>query len=555
MQYRLHLFFVLVFLSGPLCLANALTREDAITQDIQKRMENENKPEFFAGSEERIISRLFLEEFYTRREFRPAWDDINDPSSMAFELLNTLQKADREGLDPNDYHVDAIKNLMKEIQTKEENNKKIPTVLLTNLDLLLSDAFLSYGSHLLSGKINPYSIDDEWFAERRDANLPELLESAIENNNIRELLKSLLPTQFYYARLRVALDHYRTILKNGGWDKIPDGAGVKPGESDPRIVAVRQRLKDEGDLNQQPNDNPLLDEAVERGLISFQKRHGLEPDGALGSKTLAALNVSVENRIRQIELNMERSRWLPAHLGDRHILINIANFELDVIENGEPALNMRVVVGKRYLRTPVFSSTMTYIVINPTWTVPKKIAQKEIAAIAKRDPTYLIKENFKVFASYEDNAPLIDPSTIDWSQIDPKTCPFKFRQDAGNINALGHIKFIFPNRFDVYLHDTPSRHLFSRTIRDFSHGCIRIQKPVELAEFLLHINGEWTKEKIQAAINKGVEQFVQLPQPIPVHLMYWTAWVNQHGKVQFRDDIYGRDVPLDEALHGKPPTP
>lgn len=526
-----------------------------LPDEIKKRVEAPSENETLIISEEPLTSFPLLKVFYQKRNFQPAWKNESGLTGGAFELVNALSKADREGLNPQDYHLAPIKDLVSVIQNKQAEGLEIPSLLFTNLDLLLTDAFLTYGSHLFSGRINPDTIDNEWFSNRRAANLPAVLEEGLVGDNIHETLKDLLPTQPYYARLRVALEHLRTIEKNGGWEKFPEGVAIKKGDTDPRIPILRRRLKEEGDLNQKPNDKDVFDQALSQALIRFQKRHGLDPDGQLGTATLETLNIPVEQRINQIILNMERCRWLPANLGDWYILVNIANFELDVIENDDVALNMRVVVGQKYKRTPVFSSTMSYIVLNPTWTVPKKIARLEVIPTIQKDPAYISKENFKVFASYEDNAPVVDPQTIDWSKVDPKTSELRLVQQAGKGNALGNVKFIFPNTFDVYLHDTPSKNLFQKTVRNFSHGCIRLEKPIELAEFLLHINGAWTREKILTTIQKGGEQFVQLPKPIPVHILYWTAWVTPRGKIQFRDDIYGRDIPLDRALHGKLQAP
>jgi murein L,D-transpeptidase YcbB/YkuD len=295
----------------------------------------------------------------------------------------------------------------------------------------------------------------------------------------------------------------------------------------------------------------MFDEAVERGLINFQRRHGLDPDGALGPSTLAALNVPLEARIRQIKVNMERCRWLPQDLGNRYIAVNIANFSLDVMEENEPVLSMRVVVGKKVQRTPVFSSEINQIVFSPTWTVPKKIAGTELLPKVQNDINYLAQENFTVYDSYEDDARVVDPTQINWSHMTAETLPFRFRQRSGPLNALGRVKFLFPNTFDVYLHDTPARELFHQTVRTFSHGCIRVEKPIELAAYLLHNNKSWTDEAIRSATKRTEEQYVDVFDHMPIHILYWTAWVSERGKMEFRDDIYGRDETLAKALESQ----
>jgi murein L,D-transpeptidase YcbB/YkuD len=265
--------------------------------------------------------------------------------------------------------------------------------------------------------------------------------------------------------------------------------------------------------------------------------------------------VPVEERVRQIEVNLERWRWLPEDLGQRYILVNIANFELEVVEKSKPVMIMQVVVGKPYWRTPVFSDRMTYLVLSPYWHIPPSIAVKDKLPLIRKDHTYLATYDIKVFQGWGAETREIDPQTIDWSKVTAKDFNYRLRQEPGPLNALGRVKFMFPNKFNVYLHDTPSRELFGKTVRTFSSGCIRIEKPIELAEYLLGGDAKWTRENILAAIDRRVEQTVRLPEPMPVHLLYWTAWSDEEGSIQFRGDIYGRDQLLDKALREKPPLP
>ncbi len=262
----------------------------------------------------------------------------------------------------------------------------------------------------------------------------------------------------------------------------------------------------------------------------------------------------VEDRIRQLEVNLERWRWLPQDLGRRHILINIANFQLDIIENGETLKSMRVVVGKSYRRTPVFSHKRTYLVLSPYWHVPHNIAVHDKLPLIQKDSNYLVEQRIRVFDGWGANAQEIDPRTVDWAQVDARTFAFRLRQDPGPWNALGGIKFMFPNRFNVYLHDTPSKELFGKTSRTFSSGCIRVEKPIDFAEYVLQGDSQWTREKIVSAMNTDVEQTIQLPEPITVHVLYWTAWVDENRTIQFRRDIYGRDELLARALRRASPN-
>jgi murein L,D-transpeptidase YcbB/YkuD len=317
-------------------------------------------------------------------------------------------------------------------------------------------------------------------------------------------------------------------------------------------VELRKRLAASGDLEPAEAGGDLFDEKLKQSLISFQKRHGLKADGVVGSATLNVLNVPLRERVRQMELNMERLRWILGNREQRAIAVNIANFQLNVIENGKSIISMKVVVGKPFWDTPVFTARMTHVIINPSWNVPESIARKELLKKIKNNPQYLTEQNIKVLRGWGSREEEIDPETIDWSKVTVRTLLYRFRQEPGPLNPLGRLKFMLPNKFDVYLHDTSAKHLFSENVRAFSHGCTRIEKPIELAEYLLRDDPLWTREKLLAAIERGTEQTVLIPHPVDVDFLYLTAWVDEEGTVQFRNDIYGRDQRLDEALHKKP---
>lgn len=381
-----------------------------------------------------------------------------------------------------------------------------------------------------------------------------LLQVALDSNQIEQTLNGLLPPQPGYARLKQVLAGYKEIAAKGGWPVVPNGPKMQKDDRGERVALLRARLVASGELNtKSTTDTTLFDAELDSAVRGFQRRYGLDADGAVGPATLEALNVSAQKRVEQIRVNMERWRWLPQNLGERYILVNIANFELDVIEQTKPIMTMRVVVGKYFRRTPVFSDRMTYLVLSPYWHVPPHIAKEDKLPLIRKNPDYLSQENIKVFQSWDAKTKEVDPKSIDWLQITARSFNYRLRQEPGPKNALGRVKFMFPNKFDVYLHDTPSRELFSKTVRTFSSGCIRIEKPIELAEYLLQKDPQWNRERILTVIDKRIERTVLLPESIPIHLLYWTVWAEADGTVQFRNDIYGRDKLLCDALTEEPP--
>ncbi len=443
--------------------------------------------------------------------------------------------------------------------------------LLADLDLLLTDTFLIYGSHLLSGRVNPETFDPEWIAARRGANLAAVLEEALGSGTVGEKLRGLLPRQPGYGRLKEALVTYRNIALGGGWEPVPSHQTLESGVRSASVVSLRRRLAATGDLPAAASpptaDRPpvagdpsrpatpdweLFDDEVDRAVRHFQRRHGLGEDGVVGEGTFAALNVSVDRRIHQIELNLERWRWLPEDLGARHIFVNIAAFALEVMERDSVALEMKVIVGRPYRRTPVFSDTMTYLVLSPYWHVPHNLAVQDKLPLVQRDPSYFTAQKIRVYDGWGTDAREIDPGTVDWSALSARNFPYRLRQDPGPLNALGSVKFMFPNQFNVYLHDTPARELFSRANRDFSSGCIRLENPLGLAQYLLANDRSWTPQTIRSVIDAGIERTVMLDRSIPVHLLHWTAWVDRNGIVHLRPDLYGRDSRLEAALHEPP---
>jgi murein L,D-transpeptidase YcbB/YkuD len=547
-------FIALVFALLAFQSSAAQTLTDQADEVLRTRIEAAGTPPRITVGQELIYASAALPLFYERRGYRLAWSNEQGPLPRADTLMTTIKQADLEGLRPHDYHLAKIQGMIEKARPSEEGKHPDDLNQLVDLDLLLTDAFLIYGSHLLIGRINPESIDPEWVANRRQADMSEILQRAVETGQIAESLRNLLPPQPGYGRLKQALAQYRKIDSSGGWPQIPDGPKMQKGDRGQRVAALRDRVSASGDIVPQPGDTAeLFDDGLEEAVRRFQRRHGLEDDGVVGPASLATLNVTAEKRARQIEINLERWRWLPQDLGETYVLVNIANFELDVVNQTRPIITMRAIVGKHYRRTPVFSDKITYLVLSPFWHVPPKLAVQDVLPQARKDPNYLVDQKIRVYLGWGGDSKEVNPEDIDWSKLTARGFAYRFRQDPGPKNALGRVKFMFPNKFDVYLHDTPSPELFGKTERTFSSGCIRIEKPIDLAEYLMRDDPKWRREEILAAIGKGVEQTVQLPQPVPIHLLYWTAWAGEDGSAYFRKDIYGRDRLLDEALQEKPP--
>lgn len=486
-----------------------------------------------------------IRRFYEARAFQPLWVTPGGVTPRAVELSETFAEASRDGLDPARYAVPMAADL----HTDDDDQ-------LANLELDLTRSLIRYAKDLATGRVSPRRQVPKHYIYPEDLDPVQVLEDAAAATDLTAYLRSLAPPFAAYAGLRQSLAHYRDLLSLGGWSPMSDGPALKLGDSGDRVVQLRDRLQRTGELATAGDDpsgyNPtgydptLFDAVLASAVEQFQARHGLLVDGIVGTRTLAALNVSAEDRIRQIILNMERWRWMPRDLGPVYVLVNMAGFELEMVENDVPVLTMRVVVGKPYQSTPVFSDEITYIEINPYWNIPESIANNEILPKVRANPGYLDAQGIRILTSWGPDALEVNPWAIDWTEV--SQFPFHLRQDPGPRNPLGRIKFMLPNRFAVYLHDTPSRSLFQRPVRTFSHGCIRLEKPVDFAYRLLRTNPGWSVERIQAAIDRGKRRIITLSRPVPVHLTYLTAWAAPDEPINFRNDIYGRDALLSKAL-------
>lgn len=488
-----------------------------------------------------------LFQFYEERGFRPAWSDDYGLSLDVEDFLEVIRSAYREGLNPQDYHLNKIEEVLPDLYASQIGLEPYDVEKLAGLDLLLTQAFFLYASHVVDGRVDRQNIYPDWVVNGKSVDLVAVLNEALKSKEMQKTLVDLAPPYPRYARLKEKLMKYQALAESGGWPQVPGGPKLQRGSLGNRVAILRQRLIISGDLASTVRGKPhIFDRDLEFAVRKFQKRHGLKDDGRVGKSTLKDINVPVETRIRQIALNMDRLRWLSDDMGRNYIFVNIADFSLEVIEDEQPVMIMRIIAGKDEQRSCVLSAKMTYLELNPFWRVPDSIAAKEILPQIKKDPGYLAKKNIKVFKDWRDNAKEIDPWLISWSRVRASNLDYKFRQEPGALNPLGRIKFIFPNECEIYLHDTPARHLFGRARRDLSHGCIRVERPVELATYLLRNKETWIQKKILAEIKKGKRQVVMLPEPVNVHIFYGTVWVDRDGVLQFRNDIYHADeIPYD----------
>ncbi|MEX0759613.1 MAG: L,D-transpeptidase family protein, partial [Tistlia sp.] len=380
-------------------------------------------------------------------------------------------------------------------------------------------------------------------------------------------LAALAPRHPQYERLRRTLAELRQVAAGGGWTRVPEGETLDPGMRNPRVVLLRERLAGRDPAVETPageavgassvgaagadkSDPAHFDQALERAVRSFQQRSGLAVDGRVGPKTLAALNRTAAELVEVVQANMERWRWLPQDLGPRYLLVNTAGYDLRVVEDGEVVLRMPVVTGTPARATPMFSAEMSYLEVNPTWTVPPTIFAEDYLPELREDPGYLARQRITLYASWSESAVPIDPYSIDWHAVraSPRSLPYRLVQSPGPHNALGRIKFMMPNRHTIYLHDTNHPELFSRSRRALSSGCVRLARPDDLAKLVLKDAEGWDMERLQALYASGESDRISLQRSWPVHMVYFTVWVDGDGTTHFYDDVYGRDRALVEQL-------
>lgn len=512
-----------------------------------------------------------LRGFYAARDYRLAWVEGGCGADLA-DLLRAIEASALHGLRPEDYHYGPLQSAGHCTLTEE---------------LLASDAWLSLASHLRGGRLDPVRVEPDWTAQRPSLDAPAALEQALAARDIAAALEALAPQDAFYVAMRAALAVERAQLDAPRPPPVEPGESLKPGAQGERVAQLRALLRAEGhtaalasaaeaspldadtaastagtvaETGPSPDDtgspapaaiadpDALFDAGLEAALMAYQRRLNLEPDGVAGRMTLAQLARGPAERVEQLRVNLERWRWLPADLGARHLRVNIADFRLEAWNGGQIERVHRVVVGTGYRQTPSFSARMRYVVLNPWWEVPRRLATQDKLPLFQRDAEAFARGGYALFDS---QGQPVDASQIDFSQLSRNRFPFRLRQQPGPANALGQVKLILPNKHDVYLHDTPTRGLFSRVRRSFSSGCIRVEDVLDLTEWVLAAVRGVDRSRIDAVIASGRETRIDLAEPLPVHLLYLTVVADGDGGVRFIDDLYGRDARVLDALERK----
>lgn len=477
--------------------------------------------------------------FYAERRGAAAWTQEAGASGKATVLADILAAADQEGLVPTDYHLAAI---LARLGSADPGR-------LAELDILLTDAVMAYAVDLRSGRVVPRSISADLAVDPPKMDALRVGRAAAAAADVRAFLAAFAPPHPDYAGLRQGLADLRALAAaGGGWPEAGPGPVLKPGMEDASVPALRRRLAATGEYALPEGNGTVYDAPLEAAVRRFQERMGLDADGVVGAQTRRALNMTLDDRIRQVVANMERLRWLPDRLGDRYVRVNVPEFRLTAVDRGGTRLSMPVIVGSTMRQTPVFSSRISYLVFNPTWTVPETIARKDILPKVRKDPGWLIEQGIQVFDGWSPDALLLNPYDVDWLAVGERITRYRLRQQPGPLNALGRVKFMFPNDLDIYLHDTPERSKFGRAVRMMSSGCVRVGDPDALTAFLMEGMSGWSEEKHRRILDDGLTKTMRLPLPVPVYLLYQTAWREADGRMAFRADIYGRDEELLTAI-------
>lgn len=475
-----------------------------------------------------------LKTFYNKKKYTVVWSKDGKLKPSADHLISALRTSYNDGLNPNNYHIKQINTLLKDLDSKRGNTDK----LITNLDLTLSDAFLSYSHDLYYGMLDVKKVFPDWKLIKKPVDSLQVLESATADSKLT--IRNLEPTYPGYAELKEKLGMYQDVYASGGFNEVPESSQMVLDDKGDNVRALRQRLFISGELSNQGRNK--FDSELQTAVMQFQLNNGLFDDGIVESDTLAVLNIPVKTRIRQIELNMDKMRLLPMDLKDDYILVNLPGYYLKVVHEGKDVMTMDVAVGGNDHPSCVLNSKINYLVLNPYWNIPPAIANSEIWASVLKNPNYLNDKHVQVLQKQQGDYKVIDSKGFNWKEMTRREFnSYRYRQSPGKQNALGKVKFIFSNSCGIYLHDSNERDLFDIYQRDFSHGCIRVSQPLNLTTYVLNSQKQWSASKVNDMFQNDVNKNVQLVKPFNVFITYFTAYVSDDDFVQFRDDIYSFD--------------
>jgi L,D-transpeptidase YcbB len=495
----------------------------------------------------RLIHPEVVARFFEARGFAPAWT-LPAPGSdpLKADIVKAIRTIELDGLTPEDYHLAAITAAL------DARSKTPSSTIAAELQLLIADASAALVDHVRHGKVRPASLDRRWNMDPRVGTPPleVALDQIARSASVDAGIEALKPSHFIYQGLKQALARVRAMAASGGWPTVPAGAAIKPGGSDPRIAAIRKRLAATGELTAaMPVDSASYTPDLETAVKNFQAHHRLTDDGVIGRATIEAMNVTAAARETQLRVNLERARWVIGGLRDSFVLVNLPAFKAYVIRDRKNIWETRTQIGRAARKTPAFRADMKYVVLNPDWTVPPTILAQDVLAGMQKGENPIAR---KKLAILDGDGRSVDPSTIDWQAATPGNFRYTLRQPPGADNALGRVKFIFPNEYSIFLHDTPSQELFAADLRTFSSGCIRVEKALDLAAVLLDGRrtrpGGWNAGRIAEAVASGQQQTVFFDEPLPVLIVYWTASIGAGGDLRFAKDVYGLDPPVLRSL-------
>jgi len=439
-------------------------------------------------------------------------------------LMTALLNADADALALDAYPLDELHRLLSTLLKAKEPSAE----LLGDVDVVLTATYVTLGQDLLTGQVDPSTVSQDWHIEPTPAQVDSALARYLRDTRFDVSVTQMRPEYEEYKALQKQLVRYREIIARGAWEPVPEGKAIKPGQSAPleRLTALRERLRAEGYAGgSAASGTATYDREFAGAVAQFQREHGIAVDSALGKETVNALNVPASYRLGQIAANMERYRWMPRALGDKYVFVNVPSFRLEAYDDAKKVMEMKVIVGAEFedRNTPTFSDSMQYVVFRPYWNATDSIMEKELWPKVEADPTFLERNDYEIYTEGGEQ---------------------RIRQKPGDKNALGHVKFMFPNTFSIYMHDTPEHTLFAKDVRAFSHGCIRLEKPEEMAKWVLG----WTDEQVRQAMDNGPDdRHVRLKEKVPVYIVYFTTFMRD-GRLHFGNDLYGRDRPLVEVV-------